>query len=93
MIIPTERSEGGTPGLRTVKSLDEISHLLYMGFSNGQVQSSSDIGKGEKGDPGVPGIGFNLTDDGNFDLDGKRLTDVADPVEVKLGLALKWLII
>ena len=35
----------------------------------------------KKGDPGLPGIGFNLTDDGNFDLDGERLTDVAAPVE------------
>ena len=52
-----------------------------MGYSNGQVQSSSDSGKGKKGDPGLPGIGFNLTDDGNFDLDGKRLTDVAVPVD------------
>ena len=49
-----------------------------MGCSNGQVQSQSDSGKGEKGDPGLPGIGFNLTDDCNYDLDGKRLTDVAD---------------
>ena len=52
-----------------------------MGYSNGQVQSSSDSGKAQKGDPGLPGIGFYLTDDGNFDLDGKRLTDVADPVD------------
>ena len=49
--------------------------------SNGQVQSSSDSGKAHKSDPGLPGIGFNLTDDGNFDLDGKRLTDVADPID------------
>ena len=52
-----------------------------MGYSNGQVQSSSDSGKAQKGDPRLPGIGFNLTDDGNFDLDGKRLTDVADPTD------------
>jgi len=52
-----------------------------MGYSNGQLQSQSDSGRGEKGDPGLPGIGFNLTDDGNFDLDGKRLTDVANPVD------------
>ena len=52
-----------------------------MGYSNGQVQSSSDSGKAHKGDPGLPGIGFNLTDDGNFDLDRKRLTDVAVPVD------------
>ena len=52
-----------------------------MGYSNGQVQSSSDSGKAQKGDPGLPGIGFNLTDDGNFDIDSKRLTDLADPVD------------
>lgn len=52
-----------------------------MGYSNGQVESEVKSGKGEKGDPGLPGIGFNLTDDGNFDLDGKRLTDVANPID------------
>ena len=51
-----------------------------MGYSNGQLETSSGTGQGEKGEPGLPGIGFNLTDDGNFDLDSKRLTDVADPV-------------
>jgi len=43
------------------------------------LQLQSDSGKGKKGDKGDPGIGFNLTDDGNFDLNGKRLTDVARP--------------
>ena len=52
-----------------------------MGYSNGQLETSSGTGGGEKGEPGLPGIGFNLTDDGNFDLDSKRLTDVADPVD------------
>ena len=51
-----------------------------MGYSNGQLETSSGTGQGERGEPGLPGIGFNLTDDGNFDLDRKRLTDVADPV-------------
>ena len=32
-----------------------------MGFSNGQLESTSATGKGEKGDPGLPGIGFSLT--------------------------------
>ena len=61
--------------------MKNISYTYIMGYSNGQVQSSSDSGKAQKGDPGLPGIGFNLTDDFNFDLDGKRLTDVADPVD------------
>jgi len=52
-----------------------------MGYTNGQVQTQSGSGTGEKGQKGDPGIGFNLTDDGNFDIDGKRLTDVADPVD------------
>ena len=51
-----------------------------MGFSNGQLESSSKSGRGEKGDPGLPGIGFSLTDDGNFDIDSKRLTEVAAPI-------------
>ena len=52
-----------------------------MGYSNGQLETSSGTGLGERGEPGLPGIGFQLTDDGNFDLDSKRLTDVADPVD------------
>ena len=52
-----------------------------MGYSNGQLETSSGTGRGERGEPGLPGIGFNLTDDGNFDLDSKRLTFVADPVD------------
>ena len=52
-----------------------------MDYSNGQLETSSGTGQGERGEPGLPGIGFNLTDDGNFDLDSKRLTDVADPVD------------
>ena len=52
-----------------------------MGVTNGQLESSSTSGKGEKGDPGLPGIGFSLTDDGNFDIDSKRLTEVAAPID------------
>ena len=51
-----------------------------MGYSNEQLETSSGTGRGERGEPGPPGIGFNLDDDGNFDLDSKRLTDVTDPV-------------
>ena len=33
----------------------------------------------ERGPQGQPGVGFKLTDDGNFDIDGKRLTNVSQP--------------
>ena len=52
-----------------------------MGYSNGQLESEVKGGKGEKGDPVLPGIGFKLTDDGNFEIDEKRLTDLRDPID------------
>ena len=52
-----------------------------MGYSNGILESDKKGGSGERGEQGLPGIGFKLTDDGNFDLDGKRLTDVSQPVD------------
>ena len=52
-----------------------------MGYSNGILESDEKGGSGERGEKGLPGIGFKLTDDGNFDLDGKRLTDVSLPVD------------
>ena len=32
----------------------------------------------QRGLPGLPGVGFKLTD-GNYDIDGKRLTNVGEP--------------
>ena len=68
----------------------KISKKGYMGYSNGQLETSSGTGRGERGEPGLPGIGFNLTDDGNFDLDSKRLTDVADPVDLQDAATKKY---
>ena len=52
-----------------------------MGYSNGLLESEVKGGSGERGEQGLPGIGFKLTDDSNFDIDGKRLTDVSQPVD------------
>ena len=52
-----------------------------MGYSNGILESDEKGGSGKRGEQGLPGIGFKLTDDGNFDIDGKRLTDVSQPVD------------
>ena len=56
-----------------------------MGYSNGQLEQNQQTGKGEPGPPGLPGIGFRLTDDGDFDIDNKRLTSVSDPIEKSDG--------
>jgi len=47
-----------------------------MSYSNGLLPSSSTTTSSQRG---LPGVGFNLTGDGNYDIDGKRLTDVAEP--------------
>ena len=52
-----------------------------MGYSNGLLESDEKGGSGERGEQGLPGIGFKLTDDGNFDIDGKRLTNISKPVD------------
>ncbi|GFV06263.1 uncharacterized protein TNCV_915571 [Trichonephila clavipes] len=36
----------------------------------------------EQGPPGMPGIGFKLTNDGNYDMEGKVLRNVLDPEEL-----------
>ena len=50
-----------------------------MSYSNGILSSPSAKGQpGPPGKPGVPGVGYKLTADGNFDIDTKRLTNVAE---------------
>ena len=39
--------------------------------------------RGPPGPAGKDGTGFESTDEGNYDIDGKRLTDVAEPVDGK----------
>jgi len=47
-----------------------------MSYSNGLLPSSSTTTTSQRG---LPGVGFKLTDDGNYDIDGKRLTNLAEP--------------
>ena len=59
-----------------------------MSYSNGLLHSSSLRKTPQRG---LPGVGFELTDDGNYDIDGKRLTDVADSIGDNDAVNLKVL--
>ena len=48
-----------------------------MSYSNGMLSESTSQG-GKDGKDGLPGVGFKLTSAGNFDLQRKRLTNVAE---------------
>ena len=50
-----------------------------MSHSNRLLPTSSSTTSQQRGLPGLPGVGFKLTDDGNYDIDGKRLTNVGEP--------------
>ena len=52
-----------------------------MSYSNGLL--SLPTTSSTHGPPGPPGIGFKLTDDGNYDIDGKRLTNVSQPIDAR----------
>ena len=63
-----------------------------MSYSNGILSSPSAKGQpGPPGKPGVPGVGYKLTADGNFDIDAKRLTNVAESVDDNDAVSLKVL--
>ena len=59
-----------------------------MSYSNGLLHSSLSTIAPQRG---LPGVGFELTDDGNYDIDGKRLTDVADSIGDNDAVNLKVL--
>ena len=40
---------------------------------------------------GLPGIGFKLTDDGKFDIESKRLSNIADPIAPKDAVNVNFL--
>ena len=63
-----------------------------MSYSNGILPSPSAKGQpGPPGKPGVPGVGYKLTADGNFDIDTKRLTNLAESVDDNDAVSLKVL--
>ena len=47
--------------------------------------------RGQSGREGIDGIGFKLTGDGNYDIDGKRLTNVAESIDDNDAVSLKVL--
>src|SRR6266487_5264934 len=44
-----------------------------------------------KSEKGPPGIGFELTQDGDYDMQHKRLTNIGDPVDYKDGVHMEYL--
>ena len=60
-----------------------------MSYSNGLLPSTSSSTMSPQ--RGLPGVGFKLTDDGDYDIDGKRLTDVADSIDDSDAVNLKIL--
>ena len=55
-----------------------------MSYSNGLLPSeSSSTTSPQRGPPGQPGFGFKLTGDSNYDIDGKRLTNVSQPIDAR----------
>ena len=52
-----------------------------MSYSNGMLSDTSTSQEGKDGKDGLPGVGFKLTPVGNFDLQRKRLTNVAEGME------------
>ena len=52
-----------------------------MSYSNGLLSESTSSQGGKDGKDGLPGVGFKLTSAGDFDLQKKRLTNVAEGTE------------
>ena len=52
-----------------------------MGYINGDTNEKTSGSEGAPGPPGPSGTGFKLTQNGNFDLENKKLTSVAEGTE------------
>ena len=61
-------------------------------FNNFEKYTDKDCNvRGQAGRDGIDGIGFKLTGDGNYDIDGKRLTNLAESVDDNDAVTLKVL--
>lgn len=49
-----------------------------MSYSNGLLNFKGEITLSGKRERGEPGVGFKLADDGNYDIDNKKLTNAAE---------------
>ena len=54
-----------------------------MSYSNGMLSESTSFARGKDGKDGLPGVGFKLTPSGDFDLQRKRLTNVAEGTGIR----------
>ena len=62
---------------------------MYLSYSNGLLNLKSQTsGQGERGRPGV---GFNLTSDGNYDMVNKKLANLADGTNPTDAITLQQL--
>ena len=63
-----------------------------MSYSNGLLSSpTTSSTPGPPGPPGPSGVGYKLTADGNFDMDKKQLTNLADSTDDNDAVSLKVL--
>ena len=52
-------------------------------YSNGLLPRESESHENLKGEKGDQGIGFKLTDDGNYNMQNKKITNLANPTNVQ----------
>ena len=57
--------------LQQKTSMKIYNHYIYMSYSNGLLETPS-----TKRIEGIPGVGFKLTPDGNYDMENKKLTNL-----------------
>ena len=60
--------------------MEQYNPYIYMNYSNGKLSEETiSHGKIVEIVKGLPGVGFKLTDDGDYDIQNKKLRNVASP--------------